>query len=73
MGQCVGDNWDPRLDNVAPAAVKGKPDEIRAWAIEGMKTCAVEELKAAPRGAEVSEVKAGRHPSKPWIAVLARK
>jgi hypothetical protein len=40
MGQCVGDNWDPRLDNFAPAAVKGKPDEIRAWAIEGMKTCA---------------------------------
>ncbi|MBQ6326851.1 MAG: sugar phosphate isomerase/epimerase [Clostridia bacterium] len=40
MGQCVGDNWDPRLDNFAPAAVKGKPDEIRAWAIDGMKTCA---------------------------------
>ena len=40
MGQCVGDNWDPRLDNFAPAAVKGKPDEIRAWAIQGMKTCA---------------------------------
>ena len=40
MGQCVGDNWDPRLDNFAPQAVKGKPDEIRAWAVEGMKTCA---------------------------------
>ena len=40
MGQCVGDNWDPRLDNFAPAAVKGKPEEIRAWAVEGMKTAA---------------------------------
>jgi len=40
MGQCVGDNWDPRLDNFAPAAVKGKPDAIREWAIKGMKTCA---------------------------------
>lgn len=40
MGQCVGDNWDPRLDNFAPAAVKGNPDAIRAWAIEGMKTTA---------------------------------
>lgn len=40
MGQCVGDRWDPRLDNFAPSAVKGKPDEIRAWAIEGMKTAA---------------------------------
>lgn len=40
MGQCVGDNWDPRLDNFAPASVKGNPEAIRAWAIEGMKTCA---------------------------------
>ena len=40
MGQCVGDNWDSRLDNFAPARVKGKPEEIRAWAIEGMKTAA---------------------------------
>lgn len=40
MGQCVGDNWDPRLDNFAPAAVKGDPQAIRAWAVEGMKTCA---------------------------------
>ena len=41
--------------------------------IEGMKTYTVEELEAALRGAGFSEVKAGRHPSKPWIAVLARK
>lgn len=40
MGQCVGDNWDPRLDNFAPPSVKGNPEAIRAWAIEGMKTCA---------------------------------
>lgn len=39
-GQCVGDNWDPRLDNFAPAALSGKPDEIRAWAVEEMKTVA---------------------------------
>ena len=36
-GQCVGDNWDPRLDNFAPNELAGKPDEIRAWAIEEMK------------------------------------
>ncbi|MGC3954449.1 MAG: sugar phosphate isomerase/epimerase family protein [Propionicimonas sp.] len=36
IGQCVGDNWDPRLDNFAPAELAGKPEEIRAWAIEEM-------------------------------------
>jgi len=36
-GQCVGDLYDPRLDNFAPAAVKGKPEEIRKWAVEEMK------------------------------------
>ena len=36
VGQCVGDNWDPRLDNFAPSSLSGKPDEIRAWAIETM-------------------------------------
>ncbi|MFV0411782.1 MAG: sugar phosphate isomerase/epimerase family protein [Oscillospiraceae bacterium] len=40
MGQCVGDNPDARLDNFAPAHLAGKPEEIRAWAIEGMKTTA---------------------------------
>ncbi len=39
-GQCVGDNWDPRLDNFAPASLSGKPDEIRTWAVEEMKTVA---------------------------------
>ena len=40
-GQCVGDAPDPRLDNFAPPALAGKPDEIRAWGIESMKKCAV--------------------------------
>ena len=33
-GQCVGDNWDPRLDGFAPSSLSGKPDEIRKWAIK---------------------------------------
>lgn len=41
VGQCVGDVWDDRLDNFAPDAVKGKPEEIRAWAIDEMKKTAV--------------------------------
>lgn len=36
-GQCVGDLHDPRLDNFAPADLKGDPDKIRQWAIEEMK------------------------------------
>ena len=36
-GQCVGDLWDERLDGFAPGALAGKPEEIRAWAIEEMK------------------------------------
>jgi len=40
IGQCVGDNWDPRLDNFAPADCKGNPEAIRAWAIEEMKNVA---------------------------------
>ena len=40
IGQCVGDNWDSRLDNFAPKALSGKPDEIRAWAVDEMKTVA---------------------------------
>ncbi len=39
-GQCVGDNWDPRLDNFAPARLSGKPEEIRAWGVEEMKAVA---------------------------------
>ncbi len=40
-GQCVGDLYDRRLDNFAPAKYKGKPEEIRAWAIQEMKYTAV--------------------------------
>jgi len=40
VGQCVGDQWDPRLDNFAPSRLAGKPDEIRAWAIEEMQLVA---------------------------------
>ena len=36
-GQCVGDLYDHRLDNFVPAAVKGKPEAIREWAVEEMK------------------------------------
>jgi sugar phosphate isomerase/epimerase len=39
-GQCVGDVWDERLDNFAPAALAGKPAEIRAWAVNEMKDTA---------------------------------
>ncbi|WP_334195795.1 sugar phosphate isomerase/epimerase family protein, partial [Muricomes intestini] len=40
MGQCVGDRPDPRLDNFAPNSLAGKPEQIRSWAINGMKTAA---------------------------------
>jgi sugar phosphate isomerase/epimerase len=36
-GQCVGDLYDKRLDNFAPAECKGNPKAIREWAIEEMK------------------------------------
>jgi sugar phosphate isomerase/epimerase len=39
-GQCVGDEYDPRLDAFAPDKVKGKPDQLRAWAVEEMKLTA---------------------------------
>ncbi len=39
-GQCVGDAYDERLDGFAPAEVKGKPEELRKWAIEEMKMTA---------------------------------
>ncbi len=37
VGQCVGDKWDPRLDNFAPGSLSGKPEEIRKWAADTMK------------------------------------
>lgn len=36
-GQCVGDTWDPRLDNFAPNNLAGNSEAIRAWAVEEMK------------------------------------
>jgi sugar phosphate isomerase/epimerase len=39
-GQCVGDRWDERLDGFAPAELAGKPEAIRAWAVEEMKDTA---------------------------------
>ncbi|MDO4323094.1 MAG: sugar phosphate isomerase/epimerase [Lachnospiraceae bacterium] len=49
-GQCIGDRWDERLDNFAPARYAGKPEEIRAWAAEEVKAAA----KAAKKmGAKV--------------------
>jgi sugar phosphate isomerase/epimerase len=39
-GQCVGDGHDKRLDAFAPARHKGKPDDIRAWAVTEMKATA---------------------------------
>ena len=41
IGQCVGDDPDPRLNNFAPAELADKPDEIRAWGIQQMKYCAM--------------------------------
>ncbi len=40
IGQCVGDNFDPRLNNFAPNELQNKPEEIRSWAIEAMKDVA---------------------------------
>ncbi len=39
-GQCVGDLYDPRLDNFAPPAAKGNPAKIREWAVQEMKLTA---------------------------------
>ena len=39
-GQCVGDEYDPRLDGFAPDAVKGKPEALRKWAVDEMKATA---------------------------------
>jgi sugar phosphate isomerase/epimerase len=36
IGQCVGDDPDPRLNNFAPSALANKPEAIRQWAIDTM-------------------------------------
>ena len=41
--------------------------------IEGMKCFTIEQLSTALKAAGYSAVKSVHHPSKPWIAVLARK
>ena len=35
-GQCVGDDWDERLDAFAPEQVKGNPEQVRKWATQEM-------------------------------------
>ncbi len=35
-GQCVGDDWDKRIDAFVPDSVKGKPQKIKEWAIKEM-------------------------------------
>jgi sugar phosphate isomerase/epimerase len=39
-GQCVGDRYEPRLDNFVPAQLRNKPEAIRQWATERMKAIA---------------------------------
>lgn len=39
-GQCIGDLYDERLDAFVPDEVKGKPDELREWAVEEIKATA---------------------------------
>jgi sugar phosphate isomerase/epimerase len=39
-GQCVGDEYDPRLEAFAPASVHGKPEALCKWAVEEMKAAA---------------------------------
>ena len=36
IGQCVGADPDPRLNNFAPSALADKPEAIRQWAIDTM-------------------------------------
>ena len=39
-GQCVGDDWDPRLDNFVPDDIKGNPEKIRKWGTDYVKASA---------------------------------
>lgn len=41
IGQCVGDEFEPRLNNFAPSNLHNNPDGIREWAIEQMKNSAI--------------------------------
>jgi sugar phosphate isomerase/epimerase len=39
-GQCVGDEYDARLEAFTPASVHGKPEALCKWAVEEMKAAA---------------------------------
>ena len=41
--------------------------------IDGMKNYTAEQIEAALKKAGFSDVSSDRHPSKPWITVIARK
>jgi len=41
IGQCIGDNNDPRLSGLALPSTAGKPEDLRKWAIQEMKYAAV--------------------------------
>jgi sugar phosphate isomerase/epimerase len=36
IGKCVGDEPGARLDGLAPPALRGRPDDIRGWALDSM-------------------------------------
>jgi sugar phosphate isomerase/epimerase len=36
IGKCVGDNYDKRFDLFLPEHLKGKPEDIKKWAIDSM-------------------------------------
>ncbi len=40
IGQCVGDDWDPRINTFAPKELADQPEEIRAWAVKQMQYAA---------------------------------
>lgn len=41
VGQCVGSDWDQRLDNFAPTRLSGNAAAIKAWAVDEMKNTAI--------------------------------
>ncbi len=36
IGKCVGDDYSPLLDGLVPPRLRGKPDDIRKWAVDSM-------------------------------------
>lgn len=45
VGQCVGSEWEPRLDNFVPNTIAGEPHKIKNWAINEMKITAKAAMK----------------------------